>query len=94
MIRIENLHKRFGDLVVLDGVDLEIESGQSVVIIGRSGCGKSVLLKHVVGLLSPDKGNVTVDGLSVFNFSRKEMMQYRQRVGVLFQFGALFEQLI
>ncbi len=93
MIRIENLHKRFGDLVVLEGVDLEIESGQSVVIIGRSGCGKSVLLKHVVGLLSPDKGNVTVDGLSVFSFSRKELMQYRQRVGVLFQFGALFDSM-
>jgi phospholipid/cholesterol/gamma-HCH transport system ATP-binding protein len=93
MIRIENLHKRFGDLVVLEGVDLEIESGQSVVIIGRSGCGKSVLLKHVVGLLSPDRGNVTVDGLSVFNFSPKELMRYRQRVGVLFQFGALFDSM-
>ncbi len=93
MIRIENLHKRFGDLVVLEGVDLEIESGQSVVIIGRSGCGKSVLLKHVVGLLSPDKGNVIVDGLSIFDFSRKELMQYRRRVGVLFQFGALFDSM-
>ncbi|MCP4569319.1 MAG: ABC transporter ATP-binding protein [FCB group bacterium] len=93
MITIQNLHKRFDGLEVLTGVDLEIETGQSVVIIGRSGCGKSVLLKHIVALLRPDRGNVMVNGDSVFDYKEKELREYRKRVGVLFQFGALFDSM-
>jgi phospholipid/cholesterol/gamma-HCH transport system ATP-binding protein len=93
MIRIENLHKQFGDLEVLSGVELEISKGESVVVIGQSGCGKSVLLKHIVALLRPDHGDVTVDGQSVLELNHKELMQFRKRVGVLFQFGALFDSM-
>lgn len=93
MISIQNLHKRFDGHEVLTGVDLEIEAGQSVVIIGRSGCGKSVLLKHIVALLRPDRGNVIVNGDSVFDYKEKELREFRKRVGVLFQFGALFDSM-
>ncbi len=93
MIRIENLHKRFGKLVVLDGLDLHVKQGESVVIIGQSGCGKSVLLKHVVALLRPDEGSITVDGQDLFSLRHRELMEYRKKVGVLFQFGALFDSM-
>ncbi len=93
MISIKNLHKRFGPLEVLSGVDLEIGSGQSVVVIGQSGCGKSVLLKHVVALLRPDEGAVEVEGKNVFDLGHQELMELRKRVGVLFQFGALFDSM-
>jgi len=93
MISVRNLHKRFGDLRVLDGVDLDVKQGESVVVIGQSGCGKSVLLKHIVALLRPDEGNVVVDGQDVFDLPHGELMAYRKRVGVLFQFGALFDSM-
>ena len=93
MIQIEKLQKRFGAVTVLDGVDLTIRTGESVVIIGQSGCGKSVLLKHIVALLRPDTGRVLVDDTSIFDLSREDLMEFRKRVGVLFQFGSLFDSM-
>ena len=93
MIQIEKLHKRFGAATVLDGVDLTIRTGESVVIIGQSGCGKSVLLKHIVALLRPETGRVIIDDTSIFDLSRDELMEFRKRVGVLFQSGALFDSM-
>jgi phospholipid/cholesterol/gamma-HCH transport system ATP-binding protein len=93
MITVENLHKRFGQLEVLTGIDLEIRRGESVVVIGQSGCGKSVLLKHIIALLRPDEGQVIVDGLRIFDLKHIDLMDFRKRVGVLFQFGALFDSM-
>ena len=93
MIEVIGLHKKFGGRPVLDGMDLQIPTGQSVVIIGQSGCGKSVLLKHLVALLRPDGGEVRVEGKNIFNLSQGELMTYRRRVGVLFQSGALFDSM-
>lgn len=93
MIQIEDLQKSFGELVVLDGINLTIQDGESVVIIGRSGCGKSVLLKHIVALLYPDSGKITVDDEDIFSLNQQELMDYRKKVGVLFQFGALFDSM-
>lgn len=93
MITVEKLQKRFGRLTVLDGLDLAIADGQSVVIIGQSGCGKSVLLKHFAALLRPDDGTVIVDGKNIFGLSRDDLMAYRRQIGVLFQFGALFDSM-
>ncbi len=93
MIQIENLHKKFGNQVVLNGVNLHIKQGESLVIIGQSGCGKSVLLKHIVALLYPDAGKIIVDGQDVFALRLKELTEYRKKVGVLFQFGALFDSM-
>jgi phospholipid/cholesterol/gamma-HCH transport system ATP-binding protein len=93
MITVENLHKRFGDLEVLSGVDLDIQSGESVVVIGQSGCGKSVLLKHIIALLQPDEGRVVVDDKDVFDLKHLDLMEFRKRVGVLFQSGALFDSM-
>lgn len=91
MIELKQIHKAFGDNVVLDGVDLTIESGQTVVLLGPSGVGKSVLLKHINGLLHPDAGEVWVDGLSVSELDRKVLSRLRSRIGYVFQFGALFD---
>ncbi len=93
MIEIRDLHKRFGSHEVLTGVNLVIENGQSVVVIGQSGCGKSVLLKHIVALLRPDEGTVLVDGQDIFELNRTELMKFRKRIGVLFQSGALFDSM-
>lgn len=93
MIAIRNLHKQFGSQEVLTGVDLEINRGESVVVIGQSGCGKSVLLKHIVALLRPDEGTVVVDDQDIFDLSRTQLMVYRKRIGVLFQSGALFDSM-
>ncbi len=93
MIRFEDVHKSFGPLKVLQGIDLTIEKGQSLVILGRSGSGKSVMLKHVVALLQPDRGKVIVDEQNIFDFDHDELMGYRKRLGILFQFGALFDSM-
>ncbi len=93
VIRLENLHKGFGKTVVLDGVDLEIHRGESIAIIGRSGVGKSVLIKHVLGLLMPDSGNVWCLGTKVNEASLPELYGIRARVGYVFQFAALFDSL-
>ena len=92
-ITITGLHKRFGDLVVLDGVDLRIERGEQRVILGRSGQGKSVLLKLLVGLLEADAGTIEVDGDTVTSMSRKQVYALRQRFSMVFQGGALFDSM-
>ncbi len=92
-IQIKNLHKRFGEKVVLDGVDLEIAERESLVIIGGSGTGKSVLLKNVLGLIRPDSGEILVDGQSVIGLSSTERVQLMHKFGMLFQGGALFDSL-
>jgi phospholipid/cholesterol/gamma-HCH transport system ATP-binding protein len=93
VITIENLHKSFGDKKVLKGVNLTIEKGKTFVIIGRSGCGKSVLLKHIIGILKPDKGKVIIDGADITRLDERELNQVRRRFGMLFQAAALFDSL-
>ena len=93
LIELRNVHKRFGRLVVLNGVTLRIEEGQSLVVIGASGSGKSVMLKHIVGLLKPDDGEVWFDDKRIDTNSEREMDAIRQQFGFLFQMGALFDSL-
>src|SRR5688572_27337385 len=93
LIQLKDLHKRFVRLVVLDGVNLNIEAGESVVVIGASGSGKSVMLKHIVGLLRPDKGGVWFDGQRIDTLPEKTLMHVRERFGFLFQMGALFDSM-
>jgi phospholipid/cholesterol/gamma-HCH transport system ATP-binding protein len=91
MIRLVNVHKSFGAKRVLDGFTLDVPEGETVVIIGYSGSGKSVAIKHIVGLLEPDAGEVWVDGLEVPKLSRRELYKLRARIGYVFQFAALFD---
>jgi len=93
VIRISGLKKRFGPKVVLDGVDLSIERGETRVVIGRSGEGKSVLIKHIIGLLEPDEGTVEVDGIRLDWRKRESLVRVRSMVGMLFQGAALFDSL-
>ena len=93
MIEIIDLHKSFGDHRVLAGVNLKIETGETMVIIGRSGSGKSVLLKHVVGLIEPDSGRILIDGTNVFDVGKDEINHFRMQIGMLFQGAALFDSL-
>lgn len=93
MIEIKDLHKSFGNKKVLQGVNLSIEPGETIVIIGRSGCGKSVLIKHIVGLLEPDSGFVKVEGKVVSDLSQKELYELRKNFGFLFQGSALFDSM-
>ncbi|WP_235914095.1 ABC transporter ATP-binding protein [Curvivirga aplysinae] len=92
-IEMKNVHKAFGSKVVLDGFDLEIKKGESVVIIGGSGSGKSVSLKSILGLLTPDSGDITIDGKSVLSMSGSAREKLNNRVGMLFQNAALFDSL-
>lgn len=93
MIEIIDLHKKFRDKVVLDGVNLTIEDGETIVIIGRSGCGKSVLLKHILGLLLPDSGIVKVENHIINELGQKELYEVRRKFGFLFQGAALFDSM-
>lgn len=93
MIQIVHLKKGFRGLPVLRDVNLTIESGQATVIIGRSGCGKSVLLKHIIGLLRPDSGDIFIDGQNITTFSKRELFELRKRFGMLFQGAALFDSM-
>ena len=93
MISLRNVYKAFGSKRVLSGFSLDVEEGETVAIIGFSGAGKSVAIKHIVGLLMPDKGEVIVDGLNVPSLSRPELYQLRARIGYVFQFAALFDSL-
>lgn len=93
LIELKNVHKRFGRLVVLDGVSLEVERGKNLVILGASGSGKSVLLKHIVGLLKPDRGEVWFDGQRIDELGERDLGPVRRRIGYLFQQGALFDSL-
>lgn len=92
-IRIRGVKKRFGNLVVLDGADLDVPRGQARVILGRSGQGKSVLLKLIVGLLKADAGTITVDGEEVTTMGRTDLFELRQRFSMVFQGGALFDSM-
>ena len=93
MIEVRNLTKRFGDNVILDDVSFRVETGESVVIIGRSGGGKSVLLKHLIGLLIPDSGEVLVDGEEICGLNERQLIRIRTKFGMLFQGAALFDSL-
>ncbi|HEY3251699.1 MAG TPA: ABC transporter ATP-binding protein [Ignavibacteria bacterium] len=93
MIEIKNLKKSFGKKEVLRGVNLNIEQGKSTFIIGASGCGKSVLLKHIIGLLRPDQGTILIDGEDITRMDEKEVYRIRNKFGFLFQGSALFDSM-
>jgi phospholipid/cholesterol/gamma-HCH transport system ATP-binding protein len=93
MIAAHQLKKSFGGQSVLDGVEMEIASGESVAIIGRSGGGKSVLLKHLIGLLQPDAGEVLVDGENITHMTERELLRVREKFGMVFQGAALFDSM-
>src|SRR3989449_4763660 len=93
MIEVRDLKKSFGSHQILNGVSFQIEKGESVVIIGRSGGGKSVLLKHLVALLKPDAGQVLIDGENVVPMNERELLRVRQKFGMLFQGAALFDSM-
>ena len=92
-IRIRGLTQSFGTNQVLRGIDLDIFRGETLAILGGSGCGKSVLLKHLPGLLSPTGGSITVDGVEIANLRERQLGPIRRQMGVLFQGGALFDSL-
>ena len=93
MIETRDLRKSFGSQKVLDGISFKIEEGESVVIIGGSGCGKSVLLKHIIGLMRPDSGDVLIDNESIVHMNERELIEVRSKFGMLFQSAALFDSL-
>ena len=93
MIETRNLRKSFGAQTVLDGVSFRIENGESVAIIGRSGTGKSVLLKHIVGLMKPVAGHVEIGGEDIVGMRTRQLNEVRKRMGMLFQSAALFDSL-
>src|SRR5215217_8083949 len=93
LIELKKVYKAFGRLVVLDHLDLSIEKGQSLVVIGASGTGKSVMLKHIVGLLRPDDGEVWFEGRRIDDLPERDLVDVRTRFGFLFQMGALFDSL-
>ncbi len=93
MIEIQSLYKKFNNSTVLNGLSLKIDKGQTCVIIGRSGCGKSVLLKHIIGLLKPDKGKVLIHHKEVAALSELELSALRSRISMVFQGGALFDSM-
>jgi phospholipid/cholesterol/gamma-HCH transport system ATP-binding protein len=93
MIEVRDLQKSFGAQLVLDSVSFKIENGESVAIIGRSGSGKSVLLKHLIGLLQPDTGEVLIDGENIVPMNERQLLRVRQKFGMLFQSAALFDSM-
>lgn len=93
MIKIENISKAFGDKVILDDVSLTVHEGETLALFGPSGTGKSVLLKHIIGLIDPDEGDLFVDGVSIPNATTRELNEVRQRVGYVFQGAALFDSM-
>lgn len=93
MIQVEDLWKRYGEKDVLRGINLDIQDGQAITIIGRSGGGKSVLLKHLIGLIKPDRGQVIVDGKNLEDLSYDELSEVRRQFGMLFQMAALFDSM-
>ena len=92
-VRMTDVHKAFGKKIVLDGVNLDVKKGESLVIIGGSGTGKSVTIKCIQGLLTPDSGSITVDGREIVGLSEREMEQINAQTGMLFQGAALFDSL-
>jgi phospholipid/cholesterol/gamma-HCH transport system ATP-binding protein len=88
-----NLHKSFGSKQVLRGLSLQVRRGETLVVVGGSGTGKSVLLRHTIGLIRPDNGEVHIDGKNITGYSEEQLMPVRRRVGMLFQAGALFDSM-
>jgi phospholipid/cholesterol/gamma-HCH transport system ATP-binding protein len=93
MIELRGVRKRFGQQVVLDGVDFNVQEGETVALLGPSGTGKSVLLKHIIGLIRPDQGTVIVDDKDVTRLKRRELAELRSSIGYVFQNGALFDSM-
>jgi phospholipid/cholesterol/gamma-HCH transport system ATP-binding protein len=93
MIEVRGLKKSFGTQSILDGVSFQIDHGESVVIIGRSGGGKSVLLKHIIGLLQPDEGAVFIDGENIVGMNERTLLRVRRKFGMVFQGAALFDSM-
>lgn len=93
MIRLAGIHKSFGDNHVLKGLDIEVPRGESRVIIGGSGSGKSVILKHIIGILKPDKGDVIIDGVNIKMLKENGLYELRKKFGMLFQMAALFDSM-
>ena len=93
MIEVRQLKRSYGTQLVLNGVDLRIDTGESAVIIGRSGGGKSVLLKHLIGLLQPDSGEVLVDGENITRMNERQLLRVRRKFGMVFQGAALFDSM-
>jgi phospholipid/cholesterol/gamma-HCH transport system ATP-binding protein len=93
MIGVRGLHKSFNGNQVLRGLDLHVEKGETMVVIGRSGCGKSVLLKHIIGIMKPDEGSITVAGQEVTSMDKRALNELRKMFGMLFQSAALFDSL-
>jgi phospholipid/cholesterol/gamma-HCH transport system ATP-binding protein len=92
-IRVRGLHQRFGSQQVLNGVDLDVHRGETLVLLGGSGGGKSVLIKHFIGLLQPDEGTVEVDGEDITSLPERKLVEVRRKVSMMFQGGALFDSL-
>jgi phospholipid/cholesterol/gamma-HCH transport system ATP-binding protein len=93
MIAVRGLTKRIGRQEILRGIDLTVAKGETLVIIGRSGGGKSVLLKHLIGLMQPDAGEIWIDGENIIGLSERKLADIRRKVGILFQGGALFDSM-
>ena len=93
MIKIKNIFKSFEDRLVLKGINIIIENGDTMVVMGASGCGKSVLLKLIVGLLKPDKGEIWIEDKEISKLSEKQMDEVRKNIGMVFQSGTLFDSL-
>jgi len=93
MIEVKNIYKSFDENKVFKGLSFNVYDGETVVVIGRSGCGKSVLLKHIIGLMKPDKGEIIIDGVDITKINRKEIFILRKKFGLVFQGAALFDSL-
>lgn len=93
MIEVKDLHKSFGEQKVLDGIDLKIEPGETVSVLGRSGTGKSVLLKLLIGLEKPDSGSISINGREISGLDRKDLNEVRKKIGFLFQQAALYDSM-
>jgi phospholipid/cholesterol/gamma-HCH transport system ATP-binding protein len=93
MIKVRSLTKKIGKQEILRGVDLEVQTGETLAIIGRSGGGKSVLLKHLVGLMEPNRGEIWIQGQNIIGLNERQLGAIRQKVGILFQGGALFDSM-
>lgn len=93
MIKIKNLHKSFGQKQVLAGVDLEVKKGETMVVIGQSGAGKSVLLKLIIGIMKPDQGEIYIDGTEITGLKEEERLRLNRKFGMVFQGAALFDSM-
>src|SRR5947209_19028578 len=93
MISVRGLTKRIGEQEILRGVDLEVAHGETLAIIGRSGVGKSVLLKHLIGLMKPDAGDIWIEGENIIGMQERRLASIRRKVGILFQGAALFDSM-